>query len=195
MKIIYCLAGAVLFVVMAGFSSELQAKKFEEVSYEQTFEIKKGTTSNYISASGEKFSVGQEIILRAPANEAQNRYTYATTKDAPLVPPFPLSSAWNGTRIKIDKIWWKQVQKVPHVILYTSAEGANFGAAKQMIINLEAAIETGEVITRMEDMRPVAEKKPIEKLKEAKELLDLEVITQEEYDEIKARLMPLILGD
>jgi hypothetical protein len=124
MKTILYLVGAVVFFAISGFSSELQAKKYKEVSYEQTLEIKKGTASNYTSASGEKFSVGQEIILRAPANGVQN-YTYAFTKGGALVPPFPLSSAWNGTRIKIDKILWKQVQKVPHVILYTSAEGAN----------------------------------------------------------------------
>ena len=105
----------------------------------------------------------------------------------------PLSSAWNGTRIKIKKIWWTTVQGFPHVAVNTVAEGAAFGGGKQLIGNLEAAIETGEVITSMQSKRPVAEKSPIEKLKEAKELLDLEVITQDEYDEIKKSLTPLIL--
>ena len=59
---------------------------------------------------------------------------------------------------------------------------------------MEAAIESGEVATSKESKIPVPEKSSIEKLKEAKELLDLEVITQAEYDEIKERLTPLILG-
>ena len=168
------------------------AKKWDEITYEQTLEIKKGSTLKYTSSSGKIFTVGQEIILRAPANERQ-RYTYAFTRVA-LAPPFPLSSAWDGARLKIVKISWKQVQGVPNVVVNTTAEGANYGAGKQMIGNLEAAVETMEVVTNAEDLRPVTQKSPIEKLKEAKELLDLEVISQEEYDVIKETLMPQILG-
>lgn len=178
-------------IALSFFSVNSQAKKWDMISYEQTLEIKKGKASSYVSASGEKFNVGQVIILRAPANGHQ-RYTYAFTRAA-LAQPFPLSSAWNGARLKIDKIWWKQVQGVPNVVLHTSAEGANFGAGKQMIANLEAALDMGEVVTNMEQMKPVTEKTPLEKLKEAKELLDLKVISQEEYDQIKEKLIPLIL--
>ena len=62
-----------------------------------------------------------------------------------------------------------------------------------MIGNLEAAFETREVVTSADEMRPVSEETPMEKLKKAKELLDLEVISQDEYDEIKKSLIPLIL--
>ena len=169
------------------------AKKWDEITYEQTLEIKKGSTLKYTCSSGKVFTVGQEIILRAPANGHQ-RYTYAFTRAA-LAPPFPLSSAWDGTRLKIAKISWKQVQGVPNVVVNTRAEGANYGAGKQMIGNLEAAVETMEVVTSAEELRPVTQKTPIEKLKEAKELLDLEVITQGEYNLIKETLMPQILGN
>lgn len=194
MKIFSTAIGAILIVGLTTVSGNLQAKKWDEITHEQTLDIKKGSTAEYTSTSGEKFSVGQEIFLRSPANGHQ-MYTYASTKDSFMVPPFKLSSAWNGTRMQIDKIWWKQVQGVPHVVVYTSVEGANYGAEKQMIINLEAAIETEEVVTSMQSKRPITEKSPIEKLKESKELLDLEVITQDEYDEIKQALMPLILAD
>lgn len=173
-------------------SAPVFAKKWDEITYEQTLEIKKGSTLKYTSSSGKIFTVGQEIILRAPANGRQS-YTYAFTRAA-LAPPFPLSSAWDGARLKISKISWKQVQGVPNVVVNTTAEGASYGAGKQMIGNLEAAVETMEVVTSAEDLRPVTQKSPIEKLKEAKQLLDLEVISQEEYDAIKEKLMPQILG-
>ena len=80
------------------------------------------------------------------------------------------------------------------MVVNTTAEGASYGAGKQMIGNLEAAVETMEVVTSAKDLRPVTQKSPIEKLKEAKQLLDLEVISQEEYDAIKETLMPQILG-
>ena len=178
---------------MSLFSIGAHAKNWDVISYHQTLDIKKGSVQVYQSASGQKFSVGQEIILRAPANGHQN-YTYAFIRGF-MVPPYPLSSAWNGARLKIDKIWWKSVQGVPNVVVNTSAEGASYGGGKQMIGNLEAAFESGEVVTNAESLRPVTEKLPKEKLKDAKELLDLEVIRQEEYDQIKEALIPLILVD
>ena len=83
-------------------SGPVFAKKWDEVTYEQTLEIKKGSTLKYTSSSGKVFFVGQEVILRAPANGRQS-YTYAFTRAA-LAPPFPLSSAWDGARLKIAKI-------------------------------------------------------------------------------------------
>ena len=185
--------GIIILTAFITLSGNLQAKKFDEITYEQTLEIKRGSTSKYTTASGEIFSVGQEIFLRSPANGHQN-FTYAFTKDSFMVPPFPLSSAWSGQRLKIDKISWKQGQGQPTVGLHTSVENANFGAGKQMIVNLEAAIESRECVISMQSKRPIKEKTPIERLKEAKELLDLEVITQDEYDEVKHQLTPLIMG-
>ncbi len=183
----------IIATAMLSFSVSLQAKKYDAITYEQTLEVKKGSTIEYTSASGEKFSVGQEIYLGTPANGHQI-FTYAFLRVGLRQQPFQIWSAWTGSRLKIDKIFWKQVQGQPTVSVNTSMKDAGFGAKKQLIGNLEAAIESGEVATSKESKIPVPEKSPIEKLKEAKELLDLEVITQDEYDEIKERLTPLILG-
>ena len=54
-------------------------------------------------------------------------------------------------------------------------------------ISIEGAIENGEIETSV-----LTREQAIAKLKESKDLLDLEVITQEEYNKIKEELIPLI---
>ena len=55
------------------FSSSLEAKTFEEITYEQTLEIKKGKTKSYITSRGEKFSVGQTFKFGAPKRKDQRK--------------------------------------------------------------------------------------------------------------------------
>jgi len=63
---------------------------------------------------------------------------------------------------------------------------------KRTIGNLEKAILLGEIIS---PNAPMTRAEAIAKLKESKELLDLEIISQEEYDNLKVELTPIIRGD
>jgi hypothetical protein len=54
---------------------------------------------------------------------------------------------------------------------------------------IDDALETGEVIN---PNAPMTREQAIAKLKESKELLDLEMMTQAEYDAIKEKLAPII---
>ena len=64
---------------------------------------------------------------------------------------------------------------------------------KLMVANFEAALESGEIVSSVPSTNSAVNKRSaINKLKEAKELLDLEVITQDEYDEMKKSLTPII---
>ena len=58
------------------------------------------------------------------------------------------------------------------------------------IINLEGALEAGEVISGR-----ISRKEAIAKLKEAKDLLDLDLMTLDEYNSLKAELTPIIKGE
>ena len=62
-------------------------------------------------------------------------------------------------------------------------------ASKNMITDLEHALLLGEIISPNE---PMSREAAIKKLKESKELLDLELISQQEYDKIKDELTPII---
>ena len=181
--------GSVLFslaLLVGGmaFSSSLEAKTFEEITYEQTREIKKGKAKSYITSKGEKFSVGQAIKFGTPKRKEQREYDYIFRTASGLIGP-RIQSTWDGSETTIRKIEWKTEGPVPFVMVHT--KGARW---KLLIMNFEAAIKSGEIVTSV-----MSKKTAIDKLKEAKELLDLEIITQDEYDEIKKSLTPFIMTD
>ena len=71
--------------------------------------------------------------------------------------------------------------------------GRAFGFFKYLTItDLENAWYYGEILLNNVLM---TKSEAIEKLKEAKDLLDLEMMTQEEYDKIKSELAPIIRGE
>jgi hypothetical protein len=63
------------------------------------------------------------------------------------------------------------------------------GMQNRTVHNYEMAIEIGEVSN---PKRAMTRAEAIAKLKESKELLDLEMIKQAEYDALKAKLAPII---
>jgi hypothetical protein len=92
-----------------------------------------------------------------------------------------LSHKNSGSEVKIKKISWdNKLTK----ILTTKAADSVYGLA---IINLEKALETGEIISSI-----MSRRKAIEKLKEAKDLLELEILSEDEYDSLKEELTPII---
>ncbi|MCU4164618.1 hypothetical protein [Carboxylicivirga caseinilyticus] len=58
-------------------------------------------------------------------------------------------------------------------------------------IDYDSAIEVGEVVNKNSKM---TRDEAINKLSEAKKLLDLEIISQEEYDKLKKELTPIIVN-
>lgn len=68
-----------------------------------------------------------------------------------------------------------------------------FGANKFLsVLDTENAYQIGEI--RLAN-RLITREEAIAKLKEAKDLLDLGLMTQEEYDVIKQEMTPIIMGD
>ena len=58
-------------------------------------------------------------------------------------------------------------------------------------MNTELAIESGEIFLKN---RKMTRDEAIAKLKEAKELLDLEMMSQEDYDALRKELSPIIMN-
>jgi hypothetical protein len=66
------------------------------------------------------------------------------------------------------------------------------GEKRRTIVDLELALSTGEVVNPNQKM---TREQAIVKLKESKDLLDLGLLTQEEYDKIKSELTPIIMNN
>ena len=97
-----------------------------------------------------------------------------------------------GSRIIIDKIQiirYRLADKFVAPILTVHFSGHDENVCQ--IHWIDQAIISGEIIN---PHRGLTKQEAIEKLKEAKNLLDLELIPKEKYDSLKNELSPVILG-
>jgi hypothetical protein len=149
--------------------------------YLQTSEAKpKGTHYAYRSKDGNLYTAGTRIKLGHPSSGKVFSYVQqtilldvaqATMADASIESEI-VNFRVGGSKRSGYKIWMKSKGVI--------------GVASY-IIDLENALETGEV-------RSVGSKsdQAMAELKRAKDKLDLGLITQDEYDDIKAELAPII---
>ena len=172
---------AILFTLTIFSIQSLYAKTYDVVTFDEIQEIKKGKTNSYITSKGEKFSVGQTIKLGfAYRNEA---YDYIIQSPLGGLAIYPLTNMASGSEVRIKKISWRK--KLTRVVT-TKPDGMVYSLA---IVNLEGALQTGEIVSSI-----VSRKEAIEKLKEAKDLLELEIMSEDEYNSLKEELTPIIRG-
>lgn len=104
----------------------------------------------------------------------------------------PLQQGWKGRKFVIQEIEVRHtgLSKKSQVAVYATAK--TVGDPKTLYtLSLDYGIESGEVINPKGKMtKPVA----LGKLKEAKELLDLGLLNQSQYDSLKNILSPIILN-
>lgn len=99
------------------------------------------------------------------------------------------------TVVREIKLYHKGSKKKPLNVVLVLGEPNDraFGANKYLsVLDTEIAYEIGEV--RLAN-RLMTREEAIAKLKEAKDLLDLDLMTQEEYDALRKELTPIIRGD
>ena len=98
-------------------------------------------------------------------------------------------------------VLWSQRKKMP---LYVSVFVKNpkvevnsvkgfskmLSYSKKTIVDIEKALASGEIVNTN---APLSKQEAIQKLKESKDLMELDLLSKEEYEELKERLMPIIL--
>jgi hypothetical protein len=108
-----------------------------------------------------------------------------------------MGDSFKGTKLVVDKlkVQHKKLSKDSELSVYAYVKdlsmSSSMGANNRTIIDLEMAINTGEVLNPNAAM---TREQAIAKLKESKDLLDLGMITQEEYEKLKVELTPIITG-
>lgn len=102
-------------------------------------------------------------------------------------------NTFSDTEIVVEKIKvFRSGKSVNAFVDFTKKDGTNTSIGKYgSILGLTTALNKGEVIN---PNRPMNRKEAIAKLKEAKDLLELEMMSQEEFDTLKAELSPIIKG-
>ncbi len=177
----------------------------QTLSYEQTQDItvtsnysNGDTLSSYIMKDGSEIKVGTKLKFGSPLN-ANRKFTrlyfgeYSLGK-ALLVAPEQLGDAYSGEEVVVTAI------KVQHtkmnknspvqIMLFVQNPSAPALARNRTIFDLEMSIETKEVVNPNAAM---TKEQAIAKLKEAKDLVDLGMMTQVEFDQLKEKLTPIIM--
>ena len=94
--------------------------------------------------------------------------------------------------VKEIKAYHRGSKKKPLYLVMVLGEinGRAFGINKYLsVMNTELAIESGEILLKN---RKMTREEAIAKLREAKELLEIDMLSKEEFDSLKAQLAPII---
>lgn len=152
---------------------------------------------------GNVIKKGSEFIIGTPLNPTTFTYTriyvgYYNLLSELLTPSIVLNSSFKGTKVVVETLKVNRIKlkrKSELIILayvYDPTLSSLFSEKRRTIIDLELALSTGEVVNPNQKM---TREEAIVKLKESKDLLDLGLLTQEEYNKIKAELTPIIMNN
>jgi hypothetical protein len=135
---------------------------------------------NSYTASDDSFwEVGQEITLGNPSGQGQ--FNFISVGSGVMTPVTQATPGYAGTSAIIKKIVVSGSKRAGRY-LWLKTEGLF-----PMNIRLEKCIELGEIETD-----GYSSDQALEELKKAKDKLDLGLITQEEFDALKAELIKYI---
>jgi hypothetical protein len=170
----------ILFVALA--SIVLLNVNAQEINFKDLATAERGEYTSYVGSDGGVYKIGDRIKIGVPSSN--KTFAFITQGDGIFMPIEPLQASSSGTETEIKRIF----------IIGNKRSGFSIAMRTKGVIGLlnytiqfENALSTGEIKgTGKTSDEALAE------LKKAKDKLDLGIITQEEYDKIKAELVPFI---
>ena len=164
------------------------------------------TTSQEMSTRTYGGSYGSRGRVGASKSRSTSKKTYEFIKLGRPAGFGSLMSAMNGsapsmasnslkntkTIVKEIKAYHKGSKKKPLYVVMVLGEinGRAFDINKYLsVMNAELAIESGEILLKN---RKMTREEAIAKLREAKELFEIDMLSKEEFDSLKAELAPII---
>jgi hypothetical protein len=154
----------------------------QEINFKDLATAERGEYTSYVGSDGGVYKIGDRIKIGVPSSN--KTFAFITQGDGIFMPIEPLQASSSGTETEIKRIF----------IIGNKRSGFSIAMRTKGVIGLlnytiqfENALSTGEIKgTGKTSDEALAE------LKKAKDKLDLGIITQEEYDKIKAELVPFI---
>ena len=150
---------------------------------------KNGKYEAYVGKDGHTYRKEDKLTFGSTSDGKTYRYMWERANAMHAlggVPPMPISAKWAGKTGIIKNIYVNGNKKTGHEVTVVLAVG---GISRIEVPPFEMALESGEINSqgKTKDMA-------IKELKEIKDLLDLGLITQSEFDAKKAELSKYILG-
>ena len=166
-----------LFVSTLSYSQLVTFEEFEAVEKQ-----KKVKLDSYQAKNGQVFNIGDKITIGQPA-KSNDTYLNVAMNDLGTLRTLGISVKGFESEIKKFK-----VQGAKRTGFYVIAVTKSRDGLSNFWIAIEDAIKEGEIETT-----GLNREDAIAKLKETKDLLDLGMITQEEYEKVKKELTPIIM--
>ena len=168
-----------IVILLIAFNLALYAQKvtYSDLGNATSNDIK-GDYNEYISKNGTSYKVGETIELGQPSNSPNFAFIYNGQGTAYM------NAQFANRKVKILKVQVLGTKKRGYRA-YLKVNG--FNSLTSMKIMLENAIEVKEVKNNV-----MSSDDALEKLKKAKDKLDLELISKEEYNQIKNDLIKFI---
>ncbi len=143
----------------------------------------KGPFKEYVSRSGEVFRVGEMLPLGTPS--AGGAYLYI--EEAPSRGDGQVRRLRHSPALKEIQIQYIRVDYSGRWDHYLQLKCSGTNDKVHYLVNLEQALQQREIATGH-----IAEDEALATLRKAKEKLDLQLITQQQYDSLKTALSKYI---
>ena len=193
----------------------------EHLTYDQTINIKfvkqyKNNTliDSYITKDGliirvgDTLTIGNAVIDRKKYifHDVFSHIVIGKTKGATNKEFRYLPHNYSGSKVIVKSLFvthekysgyklWPNRKEMPlyvsiFVIEAQSGISKIFSHSRKTILDIEKALSSGEIINYN---APLSKEEAIRKLKESKDLMELDFLSKEEYEKLKEKLTPIIL--
>ena len=200
---------------------ELTYNQTVDINYTKNIKNNKSIDS-YITKDNLRISVGDTLIIGQALKEREKymfndvfkyiavSHVRGVNNDDFTYLPF----SYSGNKIIVKSIFvthekpegyslWPNRKETPlYVSIFTknpkvevnSVKGVSqiLSYSRKTIVDIEKALSAGEIVN---PNAPLTKEQAISKLKESKDLMELDMISKEEYEDLKNRLTPIILGE
>jgi len=171
------------FALIVSVSSFAQ----KHMSHDQLKSFSKGglevaTFDSYLASDGYTYKVGDTLKIGMPST---NKTFAFIMEGSAIQTPYASNVSSAGTNTIIKKIYVNGNNRMGYRIMLVSKGWC--GICPQYYINMEEAMASGEIKTK-----GISSEDAMTQLKAGKDKLDLGIITQEEFDKLRAELVKYI---
>ena len=166
---------AVVFVAKFGFSQEIKHSDLATTT-------SRGEFTSYVGSDGGVYKIGDRIKIGVPSSN--KTFAYITEGDGMLLPITNLTVASSGQETEIKKIFVVGNKRAGYSVCFRTK---GITGLSNYTVQFENALSTREVkgYGKTSD-------EALTELKKAKDKLDLGLITQEQFEALKAELSKYI---
>jgi hypothetical protein len=154
----------------------------QEIKFADLATAERGDFTSYLASDGAVYKIGDRVKIGVPSSN--KTFAFITEGDGYLVPITNLTAYASGTETEIKRIYVYGSKRAGYSVGFRTK---GYTGLSNYTIQFENALSVGEV-----KGFGLSSDDALEQLKKAKDKLDLGLITQEEFDKLKAELSKYI---